>query len=174
MTSGSAIDIQANSVVLDLSGFQLGGESAGLGTLILSESSSRSIARSHHHQERNDFGRDSVTRDRSDGSLASQGHIVEDIRADHNTQVGIHVGGSGNIVRNNQVVATGGTINFWTQRGRLWDLRYGTRYTSAQQRRDRHRSNGFRYRVRNPIPLRLRRSCGEQSDLYGGVGIDFW
>ena len=39
---------------------------------------------------------------------ASQGHVVEDIRADQNTSVGISVDGSGNIVRNNQVVRTGG------------------------------------------------------------------
>jgi hypothetical protein len=108
MTSGNAIDIQANNVVLDLNGFKLGGLSAGLGT--------------------NTFGvfaldRQNITIKNGtirgfrqgivlDGSLASQGHIVEDIRAAHNIQVGIHVGGSGNIVRNNQVVATGGTINF--------------------------------------------------------------
>jgi hypothetical protein len=37
------------------------------------------------------------------------GAIVETIRADHNTRIGIHVSGPGNIVRNNQVFATGGT-----------------------------------------------------------------
>ena len=40
---------------------------------------------------------------------ASQGHVVEDIRADQNTWIGFQIDGSGNIVRNNQVVATGGT-----------------------------------------------------------------
>src|SRR5712691_1804649 len=32
MTSGNAIDIQTNNVVLDLNGFKLGGLAAGLGT----------------------------------------------------------------------------------------------------------------------------------------------
>jgi hypothetical protein len=32
MTSGTAIDIQTNNVVLDLNGFKLGGLAAGLGT----------------------------------------------------------------------------------------------------------------------------------------------
>ena len=44
--------------------------------------------------------------------VSSQGHVVEDIRADQNTYVGIFMDGSGNLVRNNQVVATGGTTFF--------------------------------------------------------------
>ena len=40
---------------------------------------------------------------------ASQGHVVEDIRADQNTSIGIDVSGDGTIIRNNLVVATGGT-----------------------------------------------------------------
>jgi hypothetical protein len=39
----------------------------------------------------------------------SQGHVIEDIRADQNTYVGILIRGNGNIIRNNLVVATGGT-----------------------------------------------------------------
>jgi hypothetical protein len=45
-------------------------------------------------------------------SGASQGHIVEDIRADQSTFIGIQVDGSGTLVRNNHVVATGGTTVF--------------------------------------------------------------
>jgi hypothetical protein len=44
----------------------------------------------------------------------SQGHMIEDIRADMNTHLGIIVYGLGNIIRNNQVVDTGGsTIIAW-------------------------------------------------------------
>ena len=39
----------------------------------------------------------------------SQGHVIEDIRADQNTYIGMVIYGNGNIIRNNQVVATGGT-----------------------------------------------------------------
>ena len=40
--------------------------------------------------------------------LGGTGHVVEGIRADQNTFT-IYVNGSGSIVRNNQVVATGGS-----------------------------------------------------------------
>jgi len=39
----------------------------------------------------------------------SQGHLIEDVRADMNTSVGIWVRGQGNIIRNNQIVGTGGS-----------------------------------------------------------------
>src|SRR5262245_34032159 len=38
-------------------------------------------------------------------------NVVEDIRADQNKEVGLAVFGDGVVVRNNQVVATGGTTN---------------------------------------------------------------
>jgi hypothetical protein len=41
--------------------------------------------------------------------MTSQGHLIEDIRADMNTSVGTAVQGRGNIIRNNQVVSTGGS-----------------------------------------------------------------
>jgi hypothetical protein len=44
----------------------------------------------------------------------SRGHVVENIRADQNTHIGIDVEGLGVIVRNNQVVATGGSTFFGT------------------------------------------------------------
>jgi hypothetical protein len=47
-----------------------------------------------------------------DDSGASQGYVVEDIRADMNRWVGIRLRGSGNIVRNSQVVATGRSTLF--------------------------------------------------------------
>jgi hypothetical protein len=47
-----------------------------------------------------------------DDSGNSEGHIVENIRADLNTFTGIEVAGTGNIIRNNLVLGTGGTTAF--------------------------------------------------------------
>jgi parallel beta-helix repeat protein len=106
MTSGNAIDIQADNVVLDLNGFKLGGLAAGPGTQTYGIFA---------NDRQNITIKNGTIRGFYEGILligASQGHIVEDIRADQNTFAGIVVGGSGNIVRNNQVVATGGTTVF--------------------------------------------------------------
>ena len=104
MTSGNAIDIQTNNVVLDLNGFKLGGLAAGLGTL----ASGIHASNRQNITIKNGTVRGFATGIALQDSGASQGHVVEDIRADQNTSVGILVNGSGNIVRNNQVVATGG------------------------------------------------------------------
>jgi copper-binding protein NosD len=105
MTSGIAIDIQTNNVVLDLNGFKLGGLAAGKGT---------NAVGIYAVDRQNLTIKNGTIRGFVDGIIledsgASQGHVVEDIRADQNTFIGIVVQGSGNIVRNNQVVATGGT-----------------------------------------------------------------
>jgi hypothetical protein len=106
MTSGNAIDIQTSNVVLDLNGFKLGGLGAGLGMLangiVASDRQNITIKNGTIRGFRQAIFL-------SHFSGASQGHIVEDIRADQNTLVGIAVMGDGTIVRNNQVVATGGS-----------------------------------------------------------------
>jgi hypothetical protein len=105
MTSGFAIDIQTNNVVLDLNGFKLGGLAAGPGTVAIG-------IRATNRQNitiKNGTIRGFWYGIYLDDAGASQGHVVEDIRADQNTAVGIAVGGAGTIIRNNQVVATGGT-----------------------------------------------------------------
>ena len=108
ITSGNAIDIQTNNVVLDLNGHKLGGLAAGLGTVAIGISASNRQNLTIRNGTVRGFLRGMVL----DNSTVSQGHIVEDIRADQNTLVGIEVRGSGIIVRNNQVVATGGTTVF--------------------------------------------------------------
>ena len=103
MTSGNAIDIQTNNVILDLNGFKLGGLAAGLGTQTVGINALN---------RQNITIKNGTIRGFLTGILlfgASQGHVVEDIRADQNTLAGIDVRGAGTIVRNNQVVATGGT-----------------------------------------------------------------
>jgi len=108
ITTGNAIDIQTSNVVLDLNGFKLGGLAAGLGTNALGI---------HATNRQNITIRNGTVRGffigiRLEGIGPSGGHVVEEIRADQNTLFGIDVNGSGNIVRNNQVVATGGSTAF--------------------------------------------------------------
>ena len=105
IASGNAIDIQTNNVVLDLNGFKLGGLAAGPGTTTIGI---------HALNRQNITIKNGTIRGFLGGiflenSAGSQGHLVENIRADQNTSVGIQVEGAGCIVRNNQVVATGGT-----------------------------------------------------------------
>ena len=105
INTGIAIDIQTNNVVLDLNGFKLGGLSSGFGT----------AAHGIHALDRQNITiKNGTVRGFLKGIFLenvslSQGHVVEAVRADQNTLVGIEVDGAGNIVRNNQVVATGGT-----------------------------------------------------------------
>jgi len=110
MTSGFAIDIQTNNVVLDLNGFTLDGLAAGLGTIAFGIQAADRQNITIKNGTIRGFRQAIVLDDF--GSGASKGHLVEDIRAEQNTEVGIQVKGSGNIVRNNQVVATGGTTIF--------------------------------------------------------------
>jgi hypothetical protein len=105
-TTGNAIDIQTNNVILDLNGWKLGGLAAGSGTQangVFADNRANitiknGTVRGFYQGIRLD-----------DSSGASLGHVVEYIRADQNTHVGIEVGGRGNLIRNNQVVATGGS-----------------------------------------------------------------
>lgn len=109
ITSGAAIDIQANNVVLDMNAHLLGNLAAGPGTSAIGV---------------NAFDRKNITIKNGtirgflygiviNGSTcdASQGHVIEGIRAERSTYRGINFEGvgRGSIIRNNQVVATGGT-----------------------------------------------------------------
>jgi hypothetical protein len=108
MGTGNAITIATNNVVIDLNGHKLGGLAAGPGT------GARGI---YANQRKNITIRNGTIRGfmegiwLSDGSpyTTSQGHLIEDIRANMNTSTGIHVDGQGNIIRNNQVVSTSGS-----------------------------------------------------------------
>ena len=105
VTQGYAIDIRTNNVVLDLNGHKLGGLSAGLAT---------QTTGIHANNRRNITIKNGTIRGFRIGiSLEdagnSEGHVVEDIRADRNTLTGIEARGAGNLIRNNQVVATGGS-----------------------------------------------------------------
>ena len=108
ITTGNAIDIQTNNVILDLNGFKLGGLAAGPGTLAVGISA----LNRQNITIKNGTIRGFLSGIFLGDAGASQGHVVEDIRADQNTLEGINVQGSGVIVRNNQVVATGGSTVF--------------------------------------------------------------
>ncbi|MGH9658323.1 MAG: hypothetical protein ACRD96_07245 [Bryobacteraceae bacterium] len=111
ITSGLAINIRTDNVVLDLNGFRLSGLAAGLGTQAIGI-----IAVNLQNI--------TIRNGTISGFLTgiwliaaggvSRGYVVENIRAAQNTHIGIDVGGLGTIVRNNQVVATGGTTFFGT------------------------------------------------------------
>ena len=104
MTSNAAIDIQTNNVVLDLNGFKLGGLAAGpnTGTIGIEVNNRQNIT------IKNGTIRGFQVAIRMLDAGLSQGHVVEDVRADQNTTFGMLIQGSGHIIRNNQVVATGG------------------------------------------------------------------
>jgi hypothetical protein len=85
ITSGNAIDIQTNNVVLDLNGFKLGGLAAGLGTNAFG-------IRADNRQNitiKNGTIRGFLAAIVLIDAGTSQGHVVEDMRADQNTFVGI-------------------------------------------------------------------------------------
>jgi hypothetical protein len=103
MTSGVAIAITGNNVVLDLNGFKLDGN-GGLATTAIG------IAGDDRRNVtiKNGTVRGFMTGISLSDSGVSQGHVVEDIRADHNTITGIFVSGRGILIRHNLVIATGG------------------------------------------------------------------
>jgi hypothetical protein len=100
-----------------MNGFKLGNLAAGVGTtatgifadqkknITIKNGIIRGFLRGIHLEDSSPF-------------TASSGHLIEDIRADGNTWVGILVEGTGNVVRNNQVVSTGGS----TFDGRAWGI----------------------------------------------------
>jgi hypothetical protein len=109
MTTGAAITINVDFVVLDLNGFKVGGGSAGFGTLTSGVFSQNHKNITVKNGNIRGFYRAVYLKDTSGTFTSSQGHLVEDVRADQNTFAGIVVEGRGNVVRNNQVVDTTGT-----------------------------------------------------------------
>jgi hypothetical protein len=104
----SAITINTNNVVLDLNGFKIGGLAAGTATQAIGINA---------YQRQNITIKNGTIRGFEVGILlddsapftASQGHVIEDIRADQNTYAGIEVYGRDNVIRNNFVIMTGGS-----------------------------------------------------------------
>ncbi len=104
------LTINASNVVLDLNGYMLDGSGAGLFT------STKAISA---HQRQNVTIRNGTIRGFNVGITlsdsfpytTSRGYVIEDMRFDQNTSVGIVAQGYGNLIRNNQIVATGGSTS---------------------------------------------------------------
>ncbi|HMH49309.1 MAG TPA: right-handed parallel beta-helix repeat-containing protein [Candidatus Acidoferrum sp.] len=105
ITSGIAIEIRASNVILDLNGFKLDGLAAGPGTFAYGIVALNSQNITIKNGTIRGFIRGIWLADTGE----SLGQVVENIRAEQNPHIGISVEGFGAIVRNNQVVATGGS-----------------------------------------------------------------
>ncbi len=108
MTSGKAIDIQTNNVTIDFNNFKLGGQAAGAGTAAYGvyALNRKNITLRNANIRGFYYG---VLLDDFSSNIDSGGHIIEDSRFDGNREVGIHIEGTGNSVRRNQIVNTGGS-----------------------------------------------------------------
>lgn len=98
ITSGNAISITANNVVLDLNGWKVGGQAAGLG----------SEARGIFSSANNVTIKNGIVRGFFEGIyLTGRGASVRSVLADQNLSDGIRVEGQGSTVIDNKVVDTG-------------------------------------------------------------------
>jgi hypothetical protein len=104
LATGNAISVNTNNVTIDLNGYKIGNLAAGSGTFA---SGIRATSRD------NVTVRNGTIRGFFEGvRLTGNGHVVEDLRADGNTTYGIRTSGTGNVVRRNHVVNTGGSTYY--------------------------------------------------------------
>ena len=116
LASGNAITINTNNVTIDFNGYKLGNLAAGAST---------GAYGIYAFQKKNITIRNGTIRgfiigialEGSPPYSTSSGHLIENVRLDGNTAIGIVVRGVGNTIRNNQVVSTGGTTNAGTTYG---------------------------------------------------------
>jgi hypothetical protein len=108
MTTGAAITVATNNVVIDLNGFKVGGLWAGPSTQAIGIYANQRQNITIRNGTVRGFLKAIVLNDISPYTT-SQAHLIEDIRADMNTYEGLEVSGRGNLVRNNNVVDTGGS-----------------------------------------------------------------
>lgn len=126
MVSGYAIDIQANNVIIDLNGHRLGGGLAGAGTQAVGIYSLSRTNVTLKNGTIKGFYMGAYLENTS--AVNTGGHVLENLRADANTYVGLAAMGRGNILRRNQVVDTGGSTQIadaygiFTQGAGVWVL----------------------------------------------------
>jgi hypothetical protein len=97
---GTAISVLVPNVTIDLNGWKLGGQGAGLGTQ----------AKGIESSQANITVKNGTIRGFESGVvLHGRGSVVQDLLLDQNTFRGIYVAGQGAMVEHNQVVATGGS-----------------------------------------------------------------
>ena len=138
ITTGNAIEIQANNVTIDMNGYKLGGLAAGAGT---------NAVGIYAIQRKNITIRNGIIRGFFFGInladpppyITSQGHVVRDILADQNLFVGIQALGHGMTIRSNQVVDTGtlkitghtNGISVWGRGNHVLDNQVSTTTTTS-------------------------------------------
>jgi parallel beta-helix repeat protein len=104
ITSGFAIDIEANNVTIDCNDFKLGGLAAG---------NSSTTAGIYANSVQNVTVRHCGIRGFLQGIFLNGGggHLLEDNRLDNNLSMGIYLDGDNSIVRGNRVFDTGGALD---------------------------------------------------------------
>lgn len=102
ITSGKAIDIQTNNVIIDLNGWKLGGLAAGASTQTTGiDAAGRKNITIRNGAIRGFYKGIELT------GAGSAGHRVEDLALDNNRHRGIEVHGDGVRISNNSIVNTG-------------------------------------------------------------------
>jgi hypothetical protein len=106
ITSGNAIDIQANNVTIDCNSYKIGGLAAGASSVAagIAAGTARQNITVRNCGIRGFYFGISL----SAGGPGGAGHLVEDNRLDNNLSTGILVGGDNNLVQRNRVYDTGG------------------------------------------------------------------
>jgi copper-binding protein NosD len=108
MAAGDAILIAANNVVIDLNGHKIGNLAAGPGTFAQGITAEDRQNITIRNGTLRGFMR-AIAIEGTAPFTTSQGHLVEDIRADRNTLIGILVRGRGCLIRRNRAMLTGGS-----------------------------------------------------------------
>ena len=121
LATGSAITIATNNVTIDFNGYKLGNLAAGAGTLANGIFADQKKNITIRNGTIRGFLRGIWLEDTSPYSNSS-GHLVEDVRFDGNTYMGIWVKGAGSIIRKNQVVKTGGSTETNTTYGYAYGI----------------------------------------------------
>ena len=105
ITSGNAISVNANNVVLDCNGYKIGGLAAGTSsnTSGIYADTSRLNITVRNCGIRGFYAGISLN--------GGAGHLIEDNRLDNNLETGIFVNGDNNLVQRNRVYDTGGRPN---------------------------------------------------------------
>ena len=104
MTSGRAIDVQANNVTIDCNGFKIDGLAAGLSTFAQGISSDNRLNTTVRRCSVSGFLNGIIM---EPTSTSCGGHVVEDNRLDGNRLTGIQVLCDGSLIRRNRVFDTG-------------------------------------------------------------------
>jgi hypothetical protein len=107
VSTGDAITIAADDVVIDLNGRTLDGSAAGPGT----EANGIGSVGHSNITIRNGTVRGFFSGIELVDVGSSRGHVIEGIRAERNTAAGISVSGRGLLVTQNQVLQTGGSTS---------------------------------------------------------------